>query len=102
MHANRLRSCEVPVVMAPRITGQSAITLTQSATTRSRYCWRIRGIVSRAIELTGAGHLSGRRGARGVSLAVNHLASPFGQRAEVIALALVICLVIFELVRRST
>jgi glycosyltransferase involved in cell wall biosynthesis len=30
MHANRLRSCEIPVVMAPRITGESAITVTQS------------------------------------------------------------------------
>jgi glycosyltransferase involved in cell wall biosynthesis len=30
MHANRLRSCEIPVVMAPRVTGESAITVTQS------------------------------------------------------------------------
>src|SRR3954452_4572805 len=30
MHANRLRSCETPVVMAPRISGESAITMTQS------------------------------------------------------------------------
>ena len=30
MHANRLRSCETPVVMAPRVSGESAITMTQS------------------------------------------------------------------------
>jgi glycosyltransferase involved in cell wall biosynthesis len=30
MHANRLRSCEAPVVMGPRVSGESAITLTQS------------------------------------------------------------------------
>jgi glycosyltransferase involved in cell wall biosynthesis len=30
MHAHRLRSCEVPVVMRPRLTGQSAISSTQS------------------------------------------------------------------------
>jgi glycosyltransferase involved in cell wall biosynthesis len=30
MHAHRLRSCEVPVVMRPRLTGSSAISSTQS------------------------------------------------------------------------
>jgi glycosyltransferase involved in cell wall biosynthesis len=30
MHTHRLRSCEVPVVMAPRLTGASAISSTQS------------------------------------------------------------------------
>jgi hypothetical protein len=30
MHANRLRSCETPVVMEPRVSGRSAITMTQS------------------------------------------------------------------------
>ncbi len=30
MHAHRLRSCEVPVLMRPRITGESAISSTQS------------------------------------------------------------------------
>jgi glycosyltransferase involved in cell wall biosynthesis len=30
MHANRLRSCETPVVMGPRVTGESTITMTQS------------------------------------------------------------------------
>lgn len=30
MHAHRLRSCEVPVVMRPRLTGKSAISSTQS------------------------------------------------------------------------
>jgi glycosyltransferase involved in cell wall biosynthesis len=30
MHANRLRSCETPVVMGPRVSGESAITITQS------------------------------------------------------------------------
>jgi glycosyltransferase involved in cell wall biosynthesis len=30
MHANRLRSCETPVVMGPRVSGESAITMTQS------------------------------------------------------------------------
>jgi glycosyltransferase involved in cell wall biosynthesis len=30
MHAHRLRSCEVPVVMSPRLTGRSAISSTQS------------------------------------------------------------------------
>jgi len=30
MHANRLRSCETPVVMAPRVSGESAITMPQS------------------------------------------------------------------------
>jgi glycosyl transferase family 2 len=30
MHAHRLRSCEIPVVMRPRLTGESAISSTQS------------------------------------------------------------------------
>jgi glycosyltransferase involved in cell wall biosynthesis len=30
MHAHRLRSCEIPVVMQPRLTGKSAISSTQS------------------------------------------------------------------------
>jgi hypothetical protein len=30
MHAHRLRSCEIPVVMRPRLTGVSAISSTQS------------------------------------------------------------------------
>jgi glycosyltransferase involved in cell wall biosynthesis len=30
MHAHRLRSCEIPVVMRPRLTGRSAISSTQS------------------------------------------------------------------------
>ena len=30
MHAHRLRSCEIPVVMRPRVTGTSAISSTQS------------------------------------------------------------------------
>jgi glycosyltransferase involved in cell wall biosynthesis len=30
MHGHRLRSCEVPVLMRPRVTGESAITSTQS------------------------------------------------------------------------
>jgi hypothetical protein len=30
MHAHRLRSCEIPVVMSPRLTGRSAISSTQS------------------------------------------------------------------------
>jgi hypothetical protein len=30
MHAHRLRSCEIPVVMQPRVTGESAISSTQS------------------------------------------------------------------------
>jgi glycosyltransferase involved in cell wall biosynthesis len=30
MHAHRLRSCEIPVVMGPRLTGQSAISTPQS------------------------------------------------------------------------
>ena len=30
MHAHRLRSCEIPVVMRPRTTGVSSITSTQS------------------------------------------------------------------------
>jgi glycosyltransferase involved in cell wall biosynthesis len=30
MHANRLRSCETPVVMGPRVSGESAINATQS------------------------------------------------------------------------
>lgn len=34
-------------------------------------------------------------------VAANHLSSPLGQRTEVIALAVIICLVIFELVRRK-
>lgn len=36
-----------------------------------------------------------------MSFAVNQLSSPLGQRLEVIILAVVICLVIFELVRRK-
>jgi hypothetical protein len=30
LHAHRLRSCEIPVVMRPRLTGESAISSTQS------------------------------------------------------------------------
>jgi len=30
MHAHRLRSCEVAVTMGPRVTGESAISSTQS------------------------------------------------------------------------
>lgn len=36
-----------------------------------------------------------------MSFAANHLSSPLGQRAEVIFVAVAICLVIFELVRRK-
>jgi hypothetical protein len=31
MHAHRLRSCEIPVLMRPRLTGESAISSSQSA-----------------------------------------------------------------------
>jgi hypothetical protein len=30
MHTHRLRSCEIPVTMRPRVTGESAISSTQS------------------------------------------------------------------------
>ena len=109
MHTHRLRSCEIPVVMRPRLTGESAISSTQSV------YYMIKVLLAVFVALFRTRPDLGGRGGRppasrrrrhdragppedDMVIALSQLAQ---QRIEVIVLAVIVCGLIFELIRRK-
>ena len=115
MHSHRLESCEIPVVMRPRTSGSSAISSTQSVYymvkvllavfvglfRASRRSSRRTAAADRTPRAHG-GLPAGRRGARHVILLASQCtrATRPLQRIEIIAVSVLICVLIFELIRR--
>ena len=102
MHAHRLRSCEIPVVMRPRLTGESAISSTQSVYYMTRCCSRSSSACSERSPTWNA-HAGLPRftssAARDERILLLHLRRGPANRGDRVSVA--ICLLVFELLRRK-